>query len=205
MSGADEAYSAGVVGPNAVIQLSNALDDLCGHPLAEAVFAQGGYPDLIDNPPDSMISETVPAGLMDVLWTSLSPAEAEAVARDAGRRTADYVIANRIPHAAKWLLARVPRVIGARLLLKAVHRNAWTFCGSGVCTVKMVPALTLTLKSNPIRTPGCIWHVAVFEQLFGRLVSPEIQVIHAVHSTEGQTVDRFEFRIRCARPETEMA
>lgn len=195
MPSADITPGAGVVGPNAVIQLGKALHHMCGSGAVLTVFSKHGFSDLIDNPPDRMISEKIPAALMNGVWKHLEPPEAGAVLRDAGRRTADYVIANRIPGAATWLLARAPASIGARVLLKAIHRNAWTFCGSGICTIKTVPALTLTLHKNPLPTPGCIWHVAVFERLFERLIPSRTHVTHRAHQFTDETADRFDFRV----------
>ena len=123
----------GLVGPNAVIQLAAALSDAYGPKVARAVFSEAGFSHLFDELPETMIDETVPAALMTQLWRNLTPAEAHAVAAEAGRRTADYVIANRIPRFARWLLKVAPPRLAAPLLLKAIHSNAWTFVGSGTC------------------------------------------------------------------------
>ncbi|MET1414787.1 bacteriochlorophyll 4-vinyl reductase [Roseibium sp. HPY-6] len=189
------AGGAGVVGPNAVVQLGLALQDHYGPQTAQAVFSRSGYPDLVDHPPDVMINETIPASLMAGLWATLQAEDAHAIALEAGRRTADYVIAHRIPRAAKCALACAPKALGARLLLKSIHRNAWTFCGSGVCTIRTSPPLALLLRENPIRTPGCVWHVAVLERLFYRLVSSHAQVTHHALQVENCLVDRFEIAV----------
>jgi hypothetical protein len=54
------------------------------------------------------------------------------VARSAGRRTADYLLAHRIPKPVQALLKALPARLAARVLLSAIARHAWTFAGSGV-------------------------------------------------------------------------
>jgi divinyl protochlorophyllide a 8-vinyl-reductase len=181
-----------VVGPNSVIQLGAALCDLAGPGTADSVFASAGHPGLRAEPPAEMIDEAVPAALMAHLWSVLDPVDARKIAREAGLRTADYVIAHRIPAFAKHGLAHVPRALGIRLLLKAIRRNAWTFCGSGECRVELGRAPAVLLEKNPLPMPGCVWHVAVFERLFTRLVSRDLRVRHRPLARAPDNLDRFE-------------
>jgi divinyl protochlorophyllide a 8-vinyl-reductase len=62
-----------------------------------------------------------------VLRADLGPAMAAEVARDAGLRTADYLLANRIPKPVQVLLKHLPAPLAARVLLSAIRRHAWTF------------------------------------------------------------------------------
>ena len=176
---------AGMVGPNAVIQLGAALGDMLGPGRAEALFAAEGFGALLHDPPGAMIDQAIPAALMARLWRDLPAATARAVAAEAGRRTADYVIANRIPAVAQWLLRHAPRQLGARLLMTAILKNAWTFCGSGRCTVETGRRLAITVADNPLAVPGCAWHVAVFERLFARLVAEGTAVRHTSCCRDG--------------------
>jgi len=196
VSAGTSAARSAVVGPNAVIQLGKALDHLLGRPTTQKVFLEGGHPDLLSDPPRDMIHETIPASLMAGLWKTLNPDDAKAVASDAGWRTADYVIANRIPRPVKWLLSCAPRPLGARLLLNAIRRNAWTFCGSGLCRIEHAPTLAVVLVGNPLPTPEGTWHVAVFERLFQRLVSNECVVRYCRQRTAGIHVERYDIALR---------
>ena len=134
-SAVDARAEAGLVGPNAVIQLAAALRAAPGaiEP-AERVFASAGALRMLRVPPDAMIDEAIPARLFEALWRELPPEQAARIAHDAGRRTGAYVLANRIPAIARCVLcARCRPAWPAPLLLKAISRNAWTFAGSGIC------------------------------------------------------------------------
>ncbi|GAB4524564.1 MAG: bacteriochlorophyll 4-vinyl reductase [Roseibium sp.] len=181
-----------VIGPNSVIQLGAALCDLAGPGTADSVFASAGHPSLRTKPPGDMVDEAVPAALMAHLWTMLDPEDARTIAHEAGLRTADYVIAHRIPGFAKQVLARSPRALALRLLLQSIRRNAWTFCGSGACRVDLGRDPAVLLEKNPLPMPGCVWHVAVFERLFARLVSPDIRVRHRPQAPAPNSLDRFD-------------
>lgn len=182
----------GLVGPNAVIQLAAALRDLMGPGAGERVFAQTGYPALFEQPPDEMTDQAIASALLNGVWDTLPPDQAAIVAAEAGRRTADYVIANRIPRPAKVLLRWLPRPISARMLLKAIQRNAWTFAGSGICETETSPRYLISIRENPLAMPDCVWHRAVFERLFRRLVSARTRVRHPSCCRNGDASCRFE-------------
>lgn len=180
------------VGPNAVIQLAAALRDRWGAAEARRFFERHGLAALIDSPPESMIEERVPALLMTSLWCDYDPDTAAGIAADAGRRTADYIIAHRIPRIAKAAFRLAPRQAGARLLLSAIERHAWTFAGSGYCETFRQKPFLISIRDNPLAVPQCCWHVAVFERLFRRLASGEAVVRHASCCLDGKAACRFE-------------
>lgn len=184
--------AAGMVGPNAVIQVSGALRDTFGQDRARAVFAKAGLCRLFDHPPDRMIDEALAGKLLAELWCSLPTADARCIALEAGRRTADYVIAHRIPLAVRYLLALAPSRLAAPILLRAIQRNAWTFAGSGECKVLLSPRLIIEIKKNPLAVPDCAWHSAVFERLFCRLVARNTRVRHTNCCGHGDAVCRFQ-------------
>jgi divinyl protochlorophyllide a 8-vinyl-reductase len=137
----------------------------------------------------------VPARLFATLWACWPRPAASMVAREAGRRTADYVIAHRIPRLAQLLLSVAPRRLAARLLLQAIHRNAWTFAGSGHCAVTDCAPYLISITDNPLIMPDCTWHVAVFERLFDRLVARGTQVRQTACSCYGDPACRFEITL----------
>lgn len=188
----DARAEAGLVGPNAVIQLAAALRaEAAGSGMAEMVFARAGFSRLLALPPDAMIDEAIPARLFEALWLVLPSDEAARIARDAGRRTGAYVLANRIPKIARLALRALPPRPAARLLLKAIRRNAWTFSGSGACGVVPGRPATVTILRNPLAMPGCAWHVGVFECLFRSLVSRDATVRHEDLRIDGAPASRF--------------
>lgn len=187
-----EEAPTGRVGPNAIIQLGHALRVQRGEERAQEVFAAAGIPEQLHVPPADMVDERSVRALFDALHARLSPAEASAAAADAGARTADYLLANRIPRPVGRVLARLPAWASARLLLRAITANAWTFAGSGVFTARAGSPHVVEIADNPIAIPGCVWHVAVFEGLFRALVSARTEVRHARCCLEGAPACRFE-------------
>lgn len=195
-SAVDARAEAGLVGPNAVIQLAEALraaPDVPG--LAEHVFGRAGYARLLRSPPTDMIDEAIAARLFATLWREMPPASAAAIAHEAGRRTGAYVLAHRIPPLARLLLRTLPPRIAAPLLLRAIARHAWTFAGSGRCRTASGPPCLITIARNPLAMPGGAWHGGVFECLFRSLVSRSASVRHAEVSGDGGPVCRFEIDI----------
>jgi divinyl protochlorophyllide a 8-vinyl-reductase len=125
---------------------------------------------------DHMISEI--AALRVHRWLALrEPVACFAIAEEAAQRTADYIIANRIPAPAVWLLQRLPARLSAPLLMQAIRRHAWTFVGAG----KFIPhgawAFTIDRSGadDPLMPPDSLfhWYAAVFERLYQRLVAPQ--------------------------------
>lgn len=183
------------VGPNAVIQLANALRDRLGAGEARRFFERCGHAALFDSPPDDMIPQTVPAALMTALWTHYDHHTANGIAADAGRRTADYIIAHRIPRVAQMAFRLMPRKTGAGLLLSAIERHAWTFAGSGACKTSGTQPFLISIRDNPLALPQCCWHVAVFERLFRRLISGDAVVSHAGCCLDGGAACIFEIEL----------
>jgi divinyl protochlorophyllide a 8-vinyl-reductase len=191
----DAQSEAGLVGPNAVVQLAAALRASPSPAAAANVFSTAGLARLLASPPDAMIDESIPARLFAALWQVLPPEQAAVIAQDAGIRTGNYILANRIPLAARLMLRLLPAGIAAPLLLKAIHRHAWTFAGSGTCRVDPGRPAVITIVRNPLEMPGCVWHVGVFECLFRSLVSRHARVRHASCRIGGAPSCRFEIDI----------
>ena len=82
--------------------------------------------------------------------------------------------------------AGCPQRWPARVLLKAIARNAWTFTGSGEFSATLAPWLggagqppvQLHIRHNPLcqglhsSAPACDYYAATFERLFQVLVHP---------------------------------
>jgi divinyl protochlorophyllide a 8-vinyl-reductase len=184
------------IGPNAIIQLAAALDAAGAGALCTAIFTALGMSAWLDEPPRDMVDERKVARLHQAVRRA-SP-DAEAIMRDAGRRTADYLLAHRIPRLVQIILKRLPPRLAAIVLVSAIRRNAWTFAGSGVFKARSGRPTVFEIADNPIcagetaPAPVCAWHAAVFERLFQVLVSPRARTRETRCEATGATVCRFE-------------
>lgn len=169
------------IGPNAVLQLLETFHAHAEATLAEQVFRSTGHGEWLDAPPDAMIPQDSVARIHTALWR-LAPLDiARDRAREAGLRTGDYLLANRIPRFAKFVLGCLPAPVAARVLVKAIAAHAWTFTGSGRFQADFDGGLRLSIAGNPLaeqhtEEPECVWHAAVFERLFRVLVHPASRV-----------------------------
>lgn len=114
------ASAQAVIGPNAALQLAAAMTALSGLREAERLFERAGLSRWLSSPPGDMVPVSDVEHLYSVLYRDW-PATAAALCADAGRRTADYVIANRIPAFARGLLRMLPAGL-ARPCLRAPWR-----------------------------------------------------------------------------------
>jgi divinyl protochlorophyllide a 8-vinyl-reductase len=177
-----------------VLQTLAVLEREEGPVMAAKVLARGG---IKAPPPDAgMLPETDCAALHRALRVTL-PDRADALMRQSGLATGDYLLRNRIPAFARALIRHLPARLGARLLTSAITRHAWTFAGSGHFAVTGHAPLTFTLHANPLiagesaNAPLCHWHVAVFERLFSALVWPGVQVVETSCAAQGDDACRF--------------
>jgi divinyl protochlorophyllide a 8-vinyl-reductase len=184
------------IGPNAITQLVGVLDHTEGRAVRDRVMAAASVP---VPPPDSgMIPET-DAAAVHLALRRVMPDRAEGLLRLAGLATADYILAHRIPRLAQMLIRALPGAVGARLLTMAIAKHAWTFAGSGAFRVVAQRPLTFEVAGNPLVAgqtadhPMCIWHAAVFERLFARLVWPSVVVTEESCAATGAAACRFVF------------
>jgi divinyl protochlorophyllide a 8-vinyl-reductase len=190
--------SAGVIGPNAVTQLTQALRDLAGETALRRVFDIAGAAGWLTAPPQEMVPERAVAALHRQLRRELPPAEAARVAARAGRLTADYILANRIPPLMRRLLPGLPAPLAGRVLLTAIGRHAWTFAGSGRFAARPGCPSVIAIAGNPFiageiaSAPLCHWHAAVFERLFQALVHPRAAALETACGATGAPACRFE-------------
>lgn len=188
----------GRIGPNAVLQLIEALRARGHAALIGPLFNLAGAADWLSAPPGEMVNERRVARLHHETRAALSPEEAEAVMTEAGRRTADYLLAHRIPRVAQGLLKLLPARLAATALTGAIRANAWTFAGSGGFEARVGRTVVFVLEGNPLcageisPTPMCAWHTAVFERLFRVLVSPRARCRETQCEAAGGSSCRFE-------------
>ena len=182
------------IGPNAILQHLPVLDAEIGVALLRALFHRAG---VSIPPPDSgMIPQEDVIHFHRALRLYL-PGRVQDVQRAAGRGTADYILANRIPRPAQWLIRHRPAPLGARVLSAAIAKHAWTFAGSGRFRIVSHRPLTFEIADNPLAQgpaidgPVCDWHAAVFQRLFQSLVWPEARAVETACTALGDPACRF--------------
>lgn len=181
----------GKVGPNAIIQLADVLADRIGLEERAAALRAAGLAKYLAADPERMTDECEAAALHQVVQAR-QPDDWDELSWEAGERTARYLLANRIPKPAQWLLRRLPPAWSARLLLRSIRAHAWTFAGSGEFSAEIEwGAVVITIARNPIAMPNCPWHRGVFTRLFRELVSPHVLVRHEHCCARGDDVCRF--------------
>jgi divinyl protochlorophyllide a 8-vinyl-reductase len=185
----------GKVGPNAVTQVAAALRAFGGEDLAARVFMAAGLEQVLAAPPEKMVDQDLAACLHNALRRALPAQDAAQIAAEAGRRTADYLLAHRIPRAAQGVMKLLPARLAAPILLKAMAANAWTYAGTGHVRTASGRTCVLEIIDNPLAQPDCPWHVAVFERLFRALVTKQAQVRHVEHREAGALINRFEIKL----------
>jgi divinyl protochlorophyllide a 8-vinyl-reductase len=180
MDGGARPEAGARIGPNAILQLLPVLDGRLGRAGRDRLLSGIALP-----PPDAgMWPEAACRAAHLAVWQGLT--DAGAVLAEAGQGTADYILANRIPGAAKALIRTLPGPLGARLLTAAITRHAWTFAGSGRFRVVSHRPLVVEIADNPLAFGGH-WHAAVFARLYRALVWPMARVTVA----ESGRVSRF--------------
>ena len=188
------ARAEGRIGPNALLQLIPVLDRTLGAPDRLRLFARAGAGAVRS---DRMVPEGPAARVHRALRARL-PDRAQALMQEAGRGTADCILAHRIPKAAQRLLRALPRGLAARLLAQAIARNAWTFAGPGTFRVLSRGPMVFAIADNPVirgevaAHPICDWHGAVFGRLFAEPVDPRVTVTETACCGCGAPACRFD-------------
>ena len=113
----DAIAGVGVIGPNAVTRMAEALRASGGESLCRRIFIRAGLSHYLATPPTRMIPETDVAILHRAAIGELGEAGAAVISREAGRLTGDYLLAHRIPTLAQRVLKKLPRGLAARLLV----------------------------------------------------------------------------------------
>lgn len=166
--------SEALIGPNAVLQTVAVMEERLGHTETAAILADAQIAPLPSGA--HMIPETEALRLHR--WLALhDPMGALVIAEEAGARTADYIVARRIPRAAGWLLRCLPARAAAPLLMAAIRKHAWTFVGAGAFAAADAWHFTIDRSvardSLPPSESLFTWYAAVFTRLYRELVAPD--------------------------------
>lgn len=183
-----------LIGPNAVLKTVEVMEERLGAAETASILADAQINRLPSG--EHMIPEIEALRLHR--WLALhDPMGALVIAEEAGGRTADYIISNRIPAAAVWMIRHLPAWLAAIVLMAAIRKHAWTFVGAG--RFNPIGAWTFEIDragaDDPILPPDSLWHwyAKVFEQLYRRLVSASCRC--ALDETPSAVGLRHRFRI----------
>ncbi len=188
------------IGPNAILRVAEALRAGPNADATARVFEHAGLSNYLVIPPTEMVDECEVTALHRALRDGLGVKQARQIGADAGRRTGDYLLANRIPRPAQTLLKLLPRALATRILLKAIEKNAWTFAVSarfrsqaGRPTRFILEGSRVCLEAHsPV--PLCDFYGATFERLFRELIDSEVRVIEVQCQAMGNDACVFEVR-----------
>ena len=190
----------GRIGPNAIVRTVEALRERVGAGAAGSLLREAGLGRCGEPFPDQLVAETEVTALFGALHRSLAENDARAVARRAGERTADYLLAHRIPRVAQLVLPRLPSWMASRGLLSAMRGSAWTFAGSSEFTARDGRPAVLTFRRCPFcrdlraRAPVCDYYAGTFERLYRELVARGARVRETACTATGGSVCVFEVR-----------
>jgi len=189
--------AAGWIGPNAVTQLAAALGAAGDITVRDTVFRHAGCQHYLTDPPEHPVDENDVAALHRSLRAATDPARARAIAAEAGLRTGDYVLRNRIPGFARTIVRALPPALASRALSAAIARHAWTFAGTGRFAAVAGHPLVFSIAGCPLcrgthaEGPSCDFYAATFQYLFAALVHPNARAIETECEAAGGTACRF--------------
>lgn len=193
--------AAGVVGPNAILQTVASLRAHSGDTLA-VLALQLATGRTLATLPEHPVDEREAAALMRTVRARCGD-DADEVLRDAGRRTGDYLLRNRIPRAVQQLLRLLPAAASSWLLWRAASRHAWTFAGSGRFSYQVHWSLRtgtfveLRVADSPLcrsyraPVPQCAYYAGAFERLQRAVVGDRFRVREVECATSGGEGCRF--------------
>lgn len=168
---------AGLIGPNAIIRVAETLRDVMGEETTRLIFASAHLEPHLASPPAGMVPEADVGALQTALFAGLEEDEARKIAFEAGLRTGDYLLANRIPKPAQAVLKILPPSLASRILLGTIKKHSWTFAGTGAFNVKNGRPVVVSIASCPLcrgrhgAHPQCDYYAGTFQRLFQVLVS----------------------------------
>jgi divinyl protochlorophyllide a 8-vinyl-reductase len=190
------AHGLGRIGPNVLIQAARALEQRLGRERAGRILVDSTQHTL-DTLPSGMVDESRANALMRRLVEEHGVAFTRAVMRDAGTRTGDYLLANRIPRIARLLLPTLPSGAALRLLLQAIGRHTWTFAGSAHVRITPGNPAVISISRCPLCAGMlsdvhlCDFYTGTFARLAQVLLGPSAYAEEFACESTGGSACRF--------------
>ncbi|NTU82004.1 MAG: bacteriochlorophyll 4-vinyl reductase [Chloroflexales bacterium] len=195
------AVGAARIGPNSIIQTVGAIEEERGPQETRSFLRRIGQGDFAEQLPTTMIDEIAFISLISAIRADIGVEAAGRILARSGERTADYLLANRIPAPAHAILPRLPRRLGLSLLLKAISGHAWTFAGTGRFSYKVdAKGATLSLANSPesrgmtADKPICRYYESCFQSLLRPLIDRRLVVRELRCAAQGAEACVFEVR-----------
>jgi divinyl protochlorophyllide a 8-vinyl-reductase len=185
------------IGPNAITRVAEAAEARLGRHAMAAIFAEAGLSHHLISPPERMVPESDVTLLHRGLRGMLDVASARSIGREAGARTAAYLLANRVPGAMQLLLRGLPARIAAHVLLRAVARHSWTFAGGAGFHAKPGKPSVVSLEGCALcrgetgQDMLCDYYGATLEGLFRALVHRRTLATQTRCAARGDSECRF--------------
>jgi divinyl protochlorophyllide a 8-vinyl-reductase len=183
------------IGPNAILQLVPVVEDAAGADMTKHLLTMAGVFELPD--PDAGLMDEGPAARLHQALRAEMPEVAPMLAREAGWRTGDYILAHRIPKGATAPAAHArparradPRARGGKTRLDLLRL--------GRVPAGLTWPVVFEIVDNPVvrgehsETPLCHWHAAVFERLFSTLCGRDWRCAETRCCAQGAASCRFE-------------
>lgn len=189
---------AGMIGPNAITRIIDALDAVEGPEPVRRIFRVSRLEAYLFQRPTEMLDEMEVMRLHKVLHRDLGDDRARQVGRIAGQLTAEYLLRHRIPRPAQIALRCSPARLASRILGGAIAGNAWTFVGTGTFSARHGRPTTFTIQNCPIcrgqrsAKPYCDFYAGTFERLYARLVNKRARVTETGCQATGAPACTFE-------------
>ena len=186
------------IGPNSITRVAEALTLMQGKGITADVFAEAGLSEALRDPPRSMVPEADVTRLHRAMRGLLGVDRARLVGAEAGRRTASYLLANRVPKPLVKILPKLPAFLSARILLQAVAKHSWTFAGSAIFSARTGRPVEIALDGCAIcrgaHEPGplCDYYGETLAGLFRALVSPDVEALQTSCAASGADACRFQ-------------
>jgi divinyl protochlorophyllide a 8-vinyl-reductase len=190
------AHGLGRIGPNVLIQAARALEQRLGRERAGRILVDSTQHTL-DTLPSGMVDEARANALMRRLVDDHGIAFTRSVMHDAGTRTGDYLLAHRIPRAARLLLPLLPTNAALRLLLNAIGRHTWTFAGSAHVRITSGNPAIIAISRCPLcagilsDAHLCDFYTGTFTRLARVLLGPTAFAEEVACESTGDSACRF--------------
>lgn len=178
-----------------MIQTLAVVRDRRGPGWAQYVSSHARLPDPL---PRTMVDERAFGALVTQLVSEFGVDQADEYLSEAGARTGEYVLRNRIPRPVRAVLPRLPRSLALRALLRAVGAHSWTFAGSAGFESRVRPEggeFTLTpsfvCATAAADRPMGSYYARAMEVLVRALVAPHARVAEQACIATGSPCCRF--------------
>ena len=197
MSAVADAESA-LIGPNAIIRTVEALREIAGVAATDDLLKAARLERYREEFPATMVAQDDVTALYRAVRERLDEPAASAVARLAGVKTAEYILANRIPKPAQTVLRLLPARFASPALLSSINHHTWTFAGSGTVSIVSGAKPRIAIEGCPIcrgavsDAPACSYYAASFEGLFRALVTRRARVTEVECEASGAPQCTFE-------------